>query len=768
MRHTLVAAAVWLAAAGASSAGPVQQRWGGDGCTHPGTLRVVKGAAGVRLAFDLSAIPTGARIHRARLGCFTQDGAQPTDPPRVLAVDTLGDGGKPICRGEPLKLVGPWYRSFDATAAVRRWVGDAKTNLGFAVERFEGLLAPRTYLDVLYDGRPAGAAEQVAGVRAVHHDGQTFIAWREVAAFRPSDDDVVWVRQFVERGDVLADAPGQGAAGMPNHPAITLRALRRLQGLGLRTQPSGFQGIRPLKRIREVPPVTYRVYRHAEPITAANIHLAEPLAEVGPLSGFDTEVYKIHFRGEYLNQREEPRSVIPTFCVDTGKALTPGEGLYVHTPRQAGKGFYAVTTVLAGTEDLSQLGRANSLAAGVAEKPAAPQPVLQWVQVDQYKKEVPEYWFRYWAAPPICNLPSRSFRVAVAVGNKFAEPGPLIIGSISGAFNVRESIRVPKDDAITILIKRQLDWLPALFYNAGRGTLRGQTACKVDYFSERYMLFMIQWIMGRHRIDRSRITGGLLHFGLRHPEIFTRMSFGSYTAGYDLRIAPGGPSMPRILGPRGIRTARGEDAWKMYSVAEYVNAHRERDVPFLLCVSGTGKDGGHTSEFGWQDDPRGWRGLLDARQPFVAAWSTHPPRELSAAFARMRWDVTLPAFSNCSLDNHPGNGDPTDGDYYGCINGWLLWDDKTVVDEPGRWEMAVWLIGSCPEETCTVDVTPRHCRRFRAGKGQRFRWTSTSDAGKALDSGAVTADEWGLVTLRGVRVTKARHRLRIAPADSGS
>ena len=39
--------------------------------------------------------------------------------------------------------------------------------------------------------------------------------------------------------------------------------------------------------------------------------------------------------------------------------------------------------------------------------------------------------------------------------------------------------------------------------------------------------------------------------------------------------------------------------------AEYVNTCPGRDIPFPVCISGTGRDGGHTSEFGWQDDPRG-------------------------------------------------------------------------------------------------------------------------------------------------------------------
>jgi hypothetical protein len=765
MKRLLLTAGVCLAAGAACPAGPVGERWGGQQtpCTHPGTLKVIKGKAGPRLAFDLSAIPRRAKVHRAWLYCFTQDDTQPTEPAKLYVADALDADGEAIHRGEPLDLVPPWYRCFDATAAVRKWVAEPKRNLGLAVAQFERLLPQRTYLEVLYDAQAAakGLPEPVRGVRAFHHDGQTFVAWQEDAAFCPRGDEVTWVAKFSERGDVLAAGPGAGHAGMPHHPAITLRALRRIQGLGLRIEPSGFQGIKDLARIRDVPPITYRIYRHTQRITPANIHLAQRLAEVEPLSGLDAEVYKIHFQGEYLNQREEPNSVIPTYCLDKGKALAPGEGLYVHTAAQAGRGFYAVTAALGGTENLAQLAEGSG-AEGVVEQPATPQPVLQWVQEDHYKKDVPEYWYHYWAAPPYCNLPSRSFRVAVAVGDKLPEPGPLIIGSISGSFNVRGSLNVPRSDAVTILIQRQLDWLPALFYNAGRDTLRGQTACKVDYFCERYMSFMIHWVMGRHRIDRSRITGGLLHFGLRHPEIFTRMSFGTYTAGYDLRFAPGGPSMPRILGPQGIQTAAGEDAWKMYSVAEYVNTYVARDIPFLLCISGTGKDGGHTSEFGWQDDPRGWRGLLRARQPFVAAWSLGPPPELTQAFDRMRWDVTLPAFSNGSLDDNPGNGCPADGDYYGCINGWLLWDDANAVDENDRWEMTVWLIPSCPEESCTVDVTPRHCRSFKPKPGERLQWTNTSAAdGKPVASGTVTADKWGLVTVPAATVTKARNRIRI-------
>ncbi len=179
--------------------------------------------------------------------------------------------------------------------------------------------------------------------------------------------------------------------------------------------------------------------------------------------------------------------------------LQDGEALYVHTPNRGGNTYYAVTCVLGGTENLTQIGPGNSLDKPVAEEPGRPLPVLQYVQEDRYKKDPVEYWYRIWTAPPLVNLPVRSLRVGIAVSDSFEGPGPFSISSISGAFNVREEIRVPRADRVTLKVERQLAWLPALFYNEGR------------------------------------------------------------------------------------------------------------DIPFLICISGAGKDRGHTSEFGWQDDPV-WNG----------------------------------------------------------------------------------------------------------------------------------------------------------------
>jgi hypothetical protein len=127
----------------------------------------------------------------------------------------------------------------------------------------------------------------------------------------------------------------------------------------------------------------------------------------------------------------------------------------------------------------------------------------------------------------------------------------------------------------------------------------------------------------------------------------------------------------------------------------------------------------------------------------------------------MSWDGTIPAFSNCSLDNNPGNGDPADGDYYGQINGWLIWDDEQWTDKPDHWEMTVYLHQACPRDRCTVDVTPRHCRQFRPRPGQRCRWNNTTADGRRVGNGEVTADQWGLVTIEKLSVTQSKHRIEI-------
>ncbi len=97
-----------------------------------------------------------------------------------------------------------------------------------------------------------------------------------------------------------------------------------------------------LARLQQTRQARYRVYYHSAPITAATLNMDEV--------------------------------VIERFAVEPGKPLPPGVGLYVHSPKKAGKAYYAVTLTVDGREDPATL---KALARPVAETVGPGEPVLQ-------------------------------------------------------------------------------------------------------------------------------------------------------------------------------------------------------------------------------------------------------------------------------------------------------------------------------------------------------------------------------------------------------
>lgn len=128
----------------------------------------------------------------------------------------------------------------------------------------------------------------------------------------------------------------------------------------------------------------------------------------------------------------------------------------------------------------------------------------------------------------------------------------------------------------------------------------------------------------------------------------------------------------------------------------------------------------------------------------------------------IRTDHSLPAFTHCSLDDDPGNGDPKDGAPKGQVNLYLAWETTDIVDAASRWEATVYLTAKAPKDSCTVQITPRRLQRLKTRPGQKLPWRNTDLAtGKVAQKGTVTADRWGLLTLENVIVAKGRNRIRV-------
>ena len=203
----------------------------------------------------------------------------------------------------------------------------------------------------------------------------------------------------------------------------------------------------------------------------------------------------------------------------------------------------------------------------------------------------------------------------------------------------------------------------------------------------------------------------------------------------------------------------------------------KRDAPFISFTNGK-NDGA----IGWPQAAGFVKALQETRQPHLFTWGQggHGQRvyvptptgggDDATPILDVRSNHSVPAFTQCSLDDDIGDGDPADGDPEGQINLYLRWETDSLVDEEGLYEVTVYLIESAPKNECTVNITPRRCQRFKPAPGAKLAWTNSPRRLAASDiaspdnaqSGDVTADKWGLVTLEHVKVSKAGNRIRIA------
>jgi len=270
---------------------------------------------------------------------------------------------------------------------------------------------------------------------------------------------------------------------------------------------------------------------------------------------------------------------------------------------------------------------------------------------------------------------------------------------------------------------------------------------------------------------------GASMIGVRYPErfAFVLSSVGVHDAAKSPQFTG---SYEQVCGPVESRLPHesGMTTFDYLNNAQLLRRNPKRDLPFISFTNGKNDSG-----IGWPQAADFARALQETRQPHLFTWgqSGHGHRvyvptpsgggDNAIPLVDIRLGHSVPAFTRCSLDDNPGSGDPADGDPKGQRNLYLRWDTDDIVDEADRYEITVYLIESAPEDECTVDMTPRRCRKFKPGPRTRLKWTSSprspSAAGRGargqVQSGEVTADRWGLVTLERVKVGKARNRIKI-------
>lgn len=768
-RTRAVLGIVVVTALGAPVGAEVVTEWWGRGkaCRHQAmTARKLPDGSHV-IRFDLPAMEGLVRVYRASLRVAvkaprTGTGLRPgrtlhaasgvdagaRSPAGPIEIYPLAEGStddKPALDDRPLQLEPPRYVSFDATEVVRCWMSGKRPNLGLLIKPCDLLDPQSTVLEVVHEGKGGQLPPPVRDLKVFHRAGQTFITWTEI--------DKITTAEKVRYGDFRQIVAKPGPRGV----------------------------------------VLYRVYRSDEPITAASIGRAERIDEVGPLSGYDGRIRQNRTRGEIFQGRD-PNVIVPRFCIEASPPSSPfkatGEfvdgrmkhpewyarqlplhtGLYVYSPRKAGRSYYAVTALVNGAENTRDISPANSLTEPVAETAAPGEPIL-YRRLDKTLKrgrrvQVRETQFYvYWVGPPCSNLPREPIHILVGVDGPldaaarslevFTGIADMYWSELVGGTHPRRwrnrphlALQVVDDHA-----------LAGLGYHSAYRTLKSYSQGVVEPYTVRLVKLALAWAQKRWSVDPGRIYVSNSFLGLHLPEYFTYCVAGGHQTVLNLKWSPLGRALPKRFGPPEVaRTADGRSAYDLVDGAWLVRRDPAAETPFLYCPGGKGP--GHQVEVGWSQNPKVYRALMKTKRPFAAIWGRKD--RTYDRFNKMAWDRNVPALGHGSLDDNPGSGSLYDGDLTGQINWFLWWDPATGVDEPGRWALTVYLIDQAPQAECTVDVTPRRLKKFKARPGEEFRWTNTSvKDGKVVGAGTVKADKWGLVTLKQVKATKTRNRLEI-------
>ena len=697
---------------------------------------------GAVLRFDFSDLPKGTRVHRARLFCERGpvDLASPSPPAAIEIYPIVAPHKKgvlPKTPKQPLSLATPWYRSFDMTQVVSEWVGGGP-NHGVYVKTAPGWRKEKTYLDVMFEGEPKDAPPQVTGVRVQHRAGQTFITWNEV-------DDPVG-RDQIQWGE--------------------LKAI-----------------LDDLDREREI---RYCVYRSNKPITAANLHEAEQIAAVVPLSCWNingrniarpidqfiatAKILQWHqwnpFRDASVDGSYGRQCPIDRFVIQEGQPPLPrGTGLYVHTATKSQQAYYAVVTRIDGVENTADISSQNAPPGPVKETVADPQPILQ--------RELPKMpFFNYdqrrlhfvrWIAEPFTNKPSDYYNWSVGVPNELDQNVPLELNLHRDGYAYwRTHYRIEPGSIVVCPHDFPLKtWWYG--YHEAHGTLRPWYGGVIRNYTEKRLLWFVDWAAGKWPVDRNRIlaTGcsggasgsGALHLGLRYPDVFNMVIAGHGDPVY----ANAGEDLQRIWGRSqwSLKTEAGHSVWEDLDLVRHVRAlPRTADLPFVSMTYSSRQE--HADQLA--------EALMSGGWPVVTHTAWGGQRMVPISTTATNWSVPLDIRTNRSVLAVRAEGKAGDA----VRNASMLWRSDDVVDDPNQYAVTL----DQNSGSFTGAITLRRLQRFRVASEGTYAWRieplvdSDVDSGKSPEArdGQVTVGKDGVLAIRIVGLPNGTYRLTVSPS----
>ncbi len=534
---------------------------------------------------------------------------------------------------------------------------------------------------------------------------------------------------------------------------------------------------------------TFNVYLSRKPIAdATGLAVAKKVCQwIEPHSAEDWTRDKGNYgKGRVKDKKTGKVPPVPApvgyIIKEGGKRLDPASGLHVHTVAkdEAGDCYYAVTVVTDGREDRTVAPGANALRAPVAQKREPIRPIWQGqgkgVAAGSGKGKA--LFLQLHAKG---NRPACKYIVFGDATHCWCEGVPFMFDVYVGRDRVTlapsNTMYVGRSFKRGLAAKRPIRGIWTFWYGCSDKIPQPEeipNGTPTNY-SERRLLFEIDWAKQFLKTDPNRtycygssMGGcGTMSFAFRHPEIFAAVSAHVPIVAYN----EGDPKKGRQLGwhdntfrlvdfcgPLSLICSDGIPLSKRMDSTAFTLSH-PGDLPLLVIANGR-QDG----SIPWHNNPPFYRALQQTRQGCVVAWNDgiHPTvakllppdfkRWAKAGLTRFALNKSYPAFSNCSRNNDPGNGDSNSGDVVGYMNRGLNWTDpKETAD---RYEVLITYDLDAGDLPLSVDVTPRRCQAFRLSPGQTCTAVNIDAGGETIQSTRVTADRFGRVTFSKFQLTQ--------------
>jgi hypothetical protein len=364
-----------------------------------------------------------------------------------------------------------------------------------------------------------------------------------------------------------------------------------------------------------------------------------------------------------------------------------------------------------------------------------------------------------------------------------AKPAPIRMAFTGDEF-MRPGVR-HRGDTILLAGRDGPLWTGWFGYHEAMGTLKSFRQGRVHPYTANRLFAFLDWAVKAFGGDPKRLScvGGTeaLYYGVRHGDRFAYVL--THAPDPDPQITP---RLVRIQGYRRLppRPQRenvwgkvdwkipgpgGEPIWDHVNLTKHIAEQPKAAVAFLSM-------GPAMLSAAWTSQRNFMKQMWASKQPFCAQffWGGGEPVPVPEGRVGEKdtWDfaVDLPMLALKSNSNDMGlnirqwtTGEPGYGAGGRIAAGrrWL----SDVVDEPDRFEITIHGGGRVMYAGGgTSDVTPRRTQKFKPAPGEKFKWENAPLQGGQAQSGEVTADENGLVTIPGV-MFRGPSRLKIYKAQ---